>query len=129
VKRLLLDTHAFLWWIADDARLSRPARAAIANRKADCFVSVASCWEMAIKVSRDKLTVAAPVEQFVPEQLSANGFGLLRIEFAHVAHVERLAFHHRDPFDRLLVAQALIEGLAIVSADPVFRRYGIKRVW
>jgi len=129
VRRLLLDTHAFLWWIADDARLSKRARAAIANRTTECFVSLASCWEMAIKVSLDTLTVAAPVEQFVPRQLSANGFGLLRIEFARVAHVERLAFHHRDPFDRLLVAQALIEDLAIVSADPVFRRYGVKRVW
>jgi PIN domain nuclease of toxin-antitoxin system len=129
VRRLLLDTHAFLWWIADDARLSRRARGAIANRKAECFVSLASCWEMAIKVSLDKLTLAAPVEQFVPEQLSANGFELLRIEFAHVTRVERFAFHHRDPFDRLLAAQALIEDMTIVSADPVFRRYGVKRVW
>jgi PIN domain nuclease of toxin-antitoxin system len=84
---------------------------------------------MAIKVGLGKLTVAAPVEQIVPEQLSANGFELLRIEFAHMAGVERLAFHHRDPFDRLLVAQALVEDMAIVSADPVFRRYGVKRVW
>lgn len=127
--RLLLDTHAFLWWIADDARLSNRARSAIANRKDECFVSLASCWEMAIKVSLDKLTLAAPVDRFVPEQLATNGFGLLPIEFAHVARVARLAFHHRDPFDRLLTAQALIEDLALVSADPIFRRYGVKRVW
>jgi PIN domain nuclease of toxin-antitoxin system len=129
VKRLLLDTHAFLWWITDDARLSTRARTTIANRKAECFLSLASCWEMAIKVSLGKLTLAAPVEQFVPEQLSVNGFALLRIEFAHVARVERLPFHHRDPFDRLLVAQAIIEDMAIVSADPVFRRDGVKRIW
>lgn len=127
--RLLLDTHAFLWWIADDARLSNRARSAIANRKDECFVSLASCWEMAIKVSLEKLTLTAPVDRFVPEQLATNGFGLLPIEFAHVARVARLAFHHRDPFDRLLTAQALIEDLAMVSADPIFRRYGVKRVW
>ncbi|OGA53558.1 MAG: twitching motility protein PilT [Betaproteobacteria bacterium RIFCSPLOWO2_12_FULL_63_13] len=127
--RLLLDTHAFLWWIADDARLSNRARSAIANRKDECFVSLASCWEMAIKVSLDKLTLAAPVDRFVPEQLATNGFGLLPIEFAHVARAARLAFHRRDPFDRLLTAQALVEDLAIVSADPIFRRYGLTRVW
>ena len=129
MKRLLLDTHAFLWWIADDARLSKRARAAIANRTTECFVSLATCWEMATKVNLDKLTVATPVEQFVPEQISANDFELLHIEFAHVARVERLASHHRDPFDRLLVAQALIEDMAVVSADPVFRRYGVRRIW
>ena len=127
--RVLLDTHAFLWWIADDPRLSARARRAIADRTGECFLSVASCWEMAIKVSLEKLTLAAPIERFVPEQLATNGFGLLAIDVEHVAPVARLPFHHRDPFDRLLTAQALTEDVAIVSADPVFRRYGVRRVW
>lgn len=127
--RLLLDTHAFLWWIADDPRLSPRARSAIATRKDQCFFSLASGWEIAIKVSLHKLAFAAPVDRFIPEQLAANGFDVLPIEFAHVARVSRLPFHHRDPFDRLLIAQALGERLVIVSADPVFRRYGVKRVW
>ena len=127
--RLLLDTHAFLWWIADDARLSKRARSAIATRRDECFVSIASCWEIAIKVSLEKLKLEAPVDRFIPEQLAVNSFSLLPIEFAHVARVARLPFHHRDPFDRLLAAQGLIDDLTVVSADPIFRRYGVKRVW
>jgi PIN domain nuclease of toxin-antitoxin system len=127
--RLLLDTHAFLWWVEDDSRLSRKARAAIAEPGNDCFLSLASSWEMAIKISLGKLRLAAPLERFIPEQLAANGFRELAIDFRHVARVSRLPFHHRDPFDRLLVAQALEEDLTVVSADRVFRTYGLSRVW
>jgi PIN domain nuclease of toxin-antitoxin system len=127
--RLLLDTHAFLWWVEDDSRLSRKARAAIAEPGNDCFLSLASSWEMAIKISLGKLRLAAPLERFIPEQLAANGFRELAIDFRHVARVSRLPFHHRDPFDRLLVAQALEEDLTVVSADRVFRTYGSSRVW
>jgi PIN domain nuclease of toxin-antitoxin system len=127
--RLLLDTHAFLWWIADDARLSKRARSAIASRRDECFVSVASCWEIAIKVSLKKLKLESPVDRFIPEQLAVNSFSLLPIEFAHVAREARFAFHHRDPFDRLLAAQAVIEDLTLVSADRIFPRYGAKRLW
>jgi len=126
--RVLLDTHAFLWGIADDPRLSLPARRAIANAT-ERFLSIASCWELAIKVSRNKLTLAKPIERLVPEQLGLNGFQLLQIDLDDVARVATLPFHHRDPFDRLLVAQALSEELTVVSADPVFRKYGVKRVW
>ncbi|MPY90560.1 MAG: PIN domain-containing protein [Luteitalea sp.] len=127
--RLLLDTHAFLWWVADDKRLSRRAHAAIADRTNECLVSLVSCWEMAIKVSLGKLSLGSTVNQFVPSQMATNGFTLLPIKFSHTARVASLAFHHRDPFDRVLVAQALLERLAIVSVDPAFRRYGVKRVW
>jgi PIN domain nuclease of toxin-antitoxin system len=126
--RLLLDTHVFLWWVADDPRLPPRARRAIADA-GECFLSIASCWEMAIKVSLGKLTLPTTVERFVPLQLAANGIGLLPIDLDHVAHVAVLPFHHRDPFDRLLAAQALLEHLVVVSADPVFRRYGVKRAW
>jgi len=126
--RVLLDTHAFLWWANDDRRLSAPARQAITDT-ADAFLSVASCWEIAIKVSRGRLTLPKAIGHFVPEQLGMNGFQLLQIDLDDVARVATLPFHHRDPFDRLLVAQALGEELTLVSADPVFRKYGVKRVW
>ena len=127
--RLLLDTHAFLWWVADDSRLPKRARAAIADPTNECLVSVASCWEMAIKVSIGKLTLPAPVEQFFPDQLATNGFRLLPIELAHVARVATLPRYHGDPFDRLLVAQSLVENLPVVSAESIFGKYGVKRVW
>jgi len=126
--RVLLDTHAFLWGIADDPRLSLRARRAIADAT-ERFLSIASCWEIAIKVSRRRLTLPKAIEQFVPEQLGMNGLQLLQIDLDDVARVATLPFHHRDPFDRLLVAQALGEELTLVSADPIFRKYGVKRVW
>ena len=126
--RVLLDTHAFLWFIADDARLSARARTAIGDAS-EAFLSLASCWEMAIKVSVGKLTLATPIERFLPEHLAVNGIQLLDIDLADTLAVARLPFHHRDPFDRLLVAQARHEKLTVVSADPVFRKYGVKRIW
>ena len=127
--QLLLDTHAFLWWVSDDDRLTRRARNAIADRTDTCYVSVASCWEIAIKISLGRLTLIDPLERFIPEQLAANEFDLLPIEIDHAGRVATLPFHHRDPFDRLLVAQALAHRLAIVSADRLFRDYGVKRLW
>jgi PIN domain nuclease of toxin-antitoxin system len=124
---VLLDTQAFLWWVADDPRLSKRAARAIAAT--ECLLSVASCWEMAIKASLGKLTLPGAVGRFVQEQLEVNGFSLIAISLEHAAGVAELPFHHRDPFDRLLVAQALAEGLSLVSADPIFRRYGVTRVW
>jgi len=127
--RVLVDTHAFLWWILDDAALSRRARETIAASENECLFSSASCWEMAIKVSLGKLELDGTVERFVPHHLAVNGFRELPVEVRHAAGVARLPFHHRDPFDRLLASQALVEGLAIISADPVFRRYGVRRIW
>ncbi|HZL94517.1 MAG TPA: type II toxin-antitoxin system VapC family toxin [Vicinamibacterales bacterium] len=128
MTRVLLDTHAFLWGIADDPRLSTRARRAIAAA-GDRYVSVASCWEMAIKTSLGRLTMPRPMERFLAEQLGVNGCRLLHIDLDDVATVAALPFHHRDPFDRMLVAQALSEELTIVSADSVFEKYGVKRVW
>jgi PIN domain nuclease of toxin-antitoxin system len=127
--RLLLDTHTFLWWIEDASALSRKARTAISDPGNECLLSLASCWEMAIKLSLGKLRLPGAIERFVPEHVAANAFHQLAIDFRHVARVATLPFHHRDPFDRLLVAQALEEQCAVVSADPVFRRYGVTRVW
>lgn len=127
--RLLLDTHTFLWWVADAPELSQSARRAIGDAANECFLSTASCWEMAIKVSIGKLELQGTVERFVPHHLTVNGFQELPVETRHVAAVAKLPFHHRDPFDRLLVCQAKAEDLAIVSADAIFRRYGVKRIW
>lgn len=127
--RLLLDTHAFLWWIEDSPRLSRTARRAISSPANECVFSVASAWEMAVKLSIRKLKLDAPLGRFLPEQLAANGFVAHGIDLRHFARVAGLPFHHRDPFDRLLVAQALEDKLAIVSPDRVFSRYGVRRVW
>jgi PIN domain nuclease of toxin-antitoxin system len=126
--RLLLDTHAFLWWVADSRELSRKARAAIGSGRNQCLVSIASGWEIAIKVSLGKLRIEGALDRFLPEQIAANGFQPLPIDLKHAARVATLPFHHRDPFDRLLVAQALEEDLAIVTADPVFTKYGVRRI-
>jgi PIN domain nuclease of toxin-antitoxin system len=124
---VLLDTQAFLWWVTDDRRLSKRARTAIAATP--CLVSLASCWEMAIKGSLGKLTLPRPVDRFVQEQIEINGFTLLPISLEAAAGVGSLPFHHRDPFDRLLAAQALRDRLAIVSSDAVFGKYGVRRIW
>jgi len=129
VKKLLLDTHAFLWWVGSSQELSRKARTAIASARNECFVSVASGWEIAIKVSLGKLRIEGALDRFVPEQIAVNGFQALAIDLKHTARVATLPFHHRDPFDRLLVAQALEEDLGVVTADPVFAKYGINQVW
>jgi PIN domain nuclease of toxin-antitoxin system len=127
--RLLVDTQAFLWWVDGSAKLSRKARRAVADPGNECLFSLASCWEMAIKLSLGKLRLDEPIDTFVPAQLSANRFSLLEIGFRHTARVAKLPFRHRDPFDRLLVAQALEEGLTVVTSDPVFPKYGVKRLW
>ncbi len=127
--RLLIDTRAFLWWVGDSRELSRRARAAIGNGRNECLVSIASGWEIAIKVSLGELRIEGSLDRFLPEQIAANGFRPLPIDLKHAARVAALPFHHREPFDRLLAAQALEEDLALVTADPVFAKYGIRRVW
>ena len=127
--RVLLDTHVFLWWVEGDRVLPARARAALADPENECLLSVASAWELAIKSGLGKLKLALPVMRYVVEHVAANAFRLLDIGLTHVGRVELLPPHHGDPFDRLLVAQALEEKLAIVTADPVFRKYGVRRIW
>jgi PIN domain nuclease of toxin-antitoxin system len=101
--RLLLDTHAFLWFLGDAPELSTQARGLIEDDTNEVLLSVASLWEMAIKISLQKLTLSGPLGQFIPEQLALNSIGLLPITLAHTVAVATLPFHHRDPFDRLLI--------------------------
>lgn len=128
MKRLLLDTHAFLWWVDAAPALSRRASRAI-QAADECWVSLGSAWELAIKISLGRLKLALPLARYFPEHLAANDFRQLEIGFRHVTRLETLDFHHRDPFDRLLAAQALTEGLSIVSADPIFKKYDVKTIW
>jgi PIN domain nuclease of toxin-antitoxin system len=128
-RPLLLDTHAFLWWISDHPSLSSRARAAIADADNDCLLSVASCWELAIKVSLGKLELASRLDRFVPDQLAANQMRLLPIDLRHTLRVANLPWHHRDPFDRLLLAQCAEDGLTLVSADTSLQPYGIDLLW
>jgi PIN domain nuclease of toxin-antitoxin system len=126
--RLLLDTHAFLWFIDDNPRLSARAKTLLES-DADILLSAASLWEMAIKVSLGRLTLAQPFDSFLPEQLTKNAVEILPITVAHLGAVAALPFHHRDPFDRLLIAQASVERAPVVSADAAFDAYAVQRIW
>jgi PIN domain nuclease of toxin-antitoxin system len=126
---LLLDTHAFLWFIAGNSSLSRKARAAIEDQNNGVLLSVASLWEIAIKVSLGKITLSESFDKFIPEQLTANGIELIDISVEHTALVANMPFHHRDPFDRLIAAQAKVENIILVSSDEIFDAYEIPRLW
>jgi PIN domain nuclease of toxin-antitoxin system len=126
---LLLDTHAMLWFFWDDPQLSSKAKALIedpANRK---LVSIASCWEIAIKAGIKKLDLGEPSAIFLNREISQNNFEVLPIGFSHATGVETLPLHHRDPFDRLLIAQAQFEQIPVVSNDPQFDQYSVTRLW
>ena len=127
--KLLLDTNAFLFWVDGSPRLTARAHRAIENRVNACFVSLATAWELAIKASIGKLTLSRPVGRFFAEHVAANMFDVLGIELSHIAAVEQLPRHHGGPFDRLLIAQALDEKLVVVSSDPIFAKYGLRRNW
>ena len=126
---LLLDTHAFLWFIAGDNRLSQTARSLIENSENQVFLSQVSLWEIAIKISLGKLTLLQPFERLIAEQLRENQIQLLDIRLQHAAGVISLPFHHRDPFDRMLIAQAQAEHLTLVSEDSAITQYDVLRVW
>ena len=126
---LLLDTHAFLWFCQDDPQLSTTAKTLIedpGNRK---LVSIASCWEIAIKAGLGKLRLGEPSGTYIPAALAQTGFELLPISLANATGVEQLSPHHKDPFDRMLIAQAMVEGIPLVSVDPAFDGYPITRLW
>ena len=122
--KLLLDTHVLIWFVGGDARLSTAARAAI-ERADERLLSVASVWEIAIKTSLGKLTLDRDLDEWVEEACGRAAVDMLAIEARHALATAVLPWHHRDPFDRLLVAQAMVEGATLVSADPKMGAYGI----
>ena len=127
--RLLLDTHAFLWWIGDDSRLPARARKLISGERNEVFLSVASAWELGIKTRIGRLRLAENLEDFVTKHLAVNGFQVLPVHLRHALHVSTLPDHHGDPFDRILVAQAQIENLVLVSGDEQIARYRVTVAW
>ncbi|NOY29900.1 MAG: type II toxin-antitoxin system VapC family toxin [Planctomycetes bacterium] len=126
---VLLDTHAFLWFVLGDPRLSELARETIAEPENDIVISPASYWEIAIKISIGKYSLEVPFQEFFEEQIVSNRFRILPIEPKHVAPLTSLPFHHRDPFDRLIVAQAIVEQISVVSNDSVLDHYDVDRLW
>ena len=126
---LLLDTHALLWFASGHRRLSPTASEEIASEGNTKWVSMASLWEMAIKIGVGQLRLESPLEEFVTTELGPRGLKVLPLRLAHLTGVISLPHHHRDPFDRLLAAQCLSEGLSLVSIDAVFDKYGVQRVW
>ena len=127
--RALLDTHALLWWLTDSNRLSARARSVIADGSTELFWSAASSWEIAIKTRLGRLTLPEPPRTLIPKVIREQSLHPIDISHAHALSVAELPDHHRDPFDRLLIVQAKQEKLAIVSADEMFTRYELERVW
>jgi len=127
--RLLLDTHAFLWFLLDDPGLSETARNLIADPGNDIEISPASYWEIAIKIGLGKYSLPEPYDTFMERELAENDFRILPILPRHTSVLTTLPLHHRDPFDRLLVSQAISEGIPLVSNDPALDVYTIQRLW
>ena len=127
--RLLLDTHAFLWWVFADPKLSQGARAEIGNDENEILVSAASAWEIATKHRIGKLPEAGSVADNVAAHVASEGFSELTVTMRHAQRAGDLVGHHRDPFDRMLIAQAMFEGLTLVSNERAFDAYGVKRLW
>lgn len=127
--RFLIDTHSFLWYITDDSRLTQQAADTISHPDAEIFLSIGSLWEIAIKHGLGKLDLPQPFDIFIRDQLRINSLQVLPITLAHLNQYTRLPLHHRDPFDRLLVAQTLAERLPLVTRDTVLGKYPIHVVW
>ena len=127
--RILLDTHAFLWFVMSSPELSPRARALIEDPENDLGLSVASAWEIAIKLSLGKLRLDDKIDTLIVRELESNALTWLCIELPELARVAELPFHHRDPFDRLLAAQCLTQNMPILSRDAAFDAYGVERLW
>jgi PIN domain nuclease of toxin-antitoxin system len=127
--RVLLDTHVFLWSSLHPGRLSDLARGLLADGANEAFLSVVSAWEIAIKHAKRRLDLPDNPAAYIPSRMAIFGYGTLPIELGHALQVTSLPLLHRDPFDRLLIAQAQVESLPILTSDPKFARYGIEVIW
>lgn len=127
--RILLDTHAIVWWATGDRRMSRKARVTIADPDTEVFISIASAWEIQIKATLDKLTLNESVDALYRSLIIDQGFRMIGIELGDIARLSTLPPHHRDPFDRILVAQALRGSFTLVTKDAVVSSYGAPALW
>lgn len=127
--RALLDTHAFLWWLTDDPQLPQNVRDIIADGNNELYFSAASCWEIAIKAQLGKLALPDKPAAFISDQLAVNGVQSLPIQSSHALHVFNLPALHRDPFDRMLIAQAQLENMPIITSDPLIALYEVQLLW
>ena len=129
--RLLLDTHTLIWFFAGDSQLSANARILIEDEDNNKLVSIASIWEMAIKESKGHLNLSLPLHEYIAQKLSLEDFNLLNINLDHLSQIVTMPFYHKDPFDRLLIAQAIMEGIPILSKDSAFDAYSknLNLIW
>jgi len=127
--KALLDTNAFLWFISGSDKLTSKARDYIADLSNDLVISTASLWEIAIKTSIGKLELLSPFDQLIPTQLEKNAIDVLPIEQDHISGIINLEFHHRDPFDRLIIAQGITEQIPIITSDGMFAKYPVEVIW
>jgi PIN domain nuclease of toxin-antitoxin system len=127
--KALLDTHTFLWWVLDDPQLSPLCRQIIADGSNTIYFSAASAWEIAIKYQIGKLPLPDSPEPYVTSRVALNGFEILPIGLSHALHTHQLPLLHRDPFDRILIAQSQTENVPILTTDPLISQYGIQTVW
>ena len=127
--KVLVDTHTFIWALLHDHRLTLQAKTILRSEEHELIFSLVSLWEMAIKIKTGKLNTIGSSVAYIRDEMNEYGMELLPIRYEHILHLEALPHHHSDPFDRLLIAQALMEGLPILTADRAFRKYGVRTVW
>ena len=127
--KYLLDTHAFLWFVTDDNRLSSKAKSTIQDGDNEVYFSAASAWEMSIKSKLGRLKLVRNLETFIIEQLTANSFGPLAITISHSLYTEKLPQIHKDPFDRIMISQSKVENMVLITRDKEIREYKVSTVW
>jgi len=126
---LLLDSHSFVWWRDEPRKLSRTAFAEISNSSNNVFLSVVTVWELQIKIVLNKFTIKGGLENAVKDEQQNNGFQILSVQLVHAFYLENLPPHHKDPFDRLLISQATVEKMTLVTADAEFAKYQVNLLW
>jgi PIN domain nuclease of toxin-antitoxin system len=127
--KVLLDTHTFLWWVADDPQISVTAKNIIANPDNDIYLSVVSAWEIIIKVGTGKLSLSEPPEIYIPTRIASNQFEILPVQISHILEIHSLPNFHKDPFDRLLIAQSLVENFSLITVDSAIAQYPVQTIW
>jgi PIN domain nuclease of toxin-antitoxin system len=126
---LLLDSHTFVWWRDETQKLSPTAFAEISNSNNSVFLSVVTVWELQIKIALNKFTIKGTLENAVKDEQQNNGFQVLSVLLSHALYLENLPLHHKDPFDRLLISQAIVENMTLVTTDPEFAKYQANLLW